>query len=79
LKDLKLTIYHWIYHEVFTNGVNYQIDWPTFLPGSSIFIPAIDTESAIKAIQKESERLEFQFVHKVVIEDHVKGIRVWRL
>jgi hypothetical protein len=52
---------------VFTNGVNYQIDWPTFVPGSSIFIPAIDTESAIKAIQKESERLEFQFVHKVVI------------
>jgi len=64
---------------VFTNGVNYQIDWPAFQPGSSIFIPAIDTEAAIKAIQKESERLEFQFVHKVVIEDNVKGIRVWRL
>lgn len=64
---------------MFTNGVNYQIDWPAFQPGSSIFIPAIDTEAAIKAIQKESERLEFQFVHKVVIEDNVKGIRVWRL
>ena len=62
-----------------TNGVDYQIDWPAFVPGSSIFIPAIDTESAIKAIQKESERLEFQFVHKIVIEDGVKGIRVWRL
>ena len=62
-----------------TNGVNYQIDWPAFKPGSSIFIPAIDTESAIKAIQKESERLEFQFIHKVVIEEGVKGIRVWRL
>ena len=61
-----------------TNGVNYQIDWPAFKPGSSIFIPAIDTESAIKAIPKESERLEFQFVHKVVIEEGVKGIRVWR-
>ena len=43
-----------------TNGVDYQIDWPAFKPGSSIFIPAIDTEAAIKAIQKESERLEFQ-------------------
>lgn len=64
---------------MFTNGVNYQIDWPAFQPGSSIFIPAIDTEAAIKAIQKESERLEFQFVHKVVIEDNVKGVRVWRL
>ena len=62
-----------------TNGVNYQIKWPEFVPGTSIFIPAIDTESAIKAIQKESERLEFQFVHKVVIEDGIKGVRVWRL
>lgn len=62
-----------------TNGVNYQIKWPEFVPGTSIFIPAIDTEAALKAIQKESERLEFQFVHKIVVEDGIKGIRVWRL
>lgn len=62
-----------------TNGVNYQIKWPEFQPGTSIFIPAIDTEAALKAIQKESERLEFQFVHKIVVEDGIKGIRVWRL
>lgn len=62
-----------------TNGVDYQIMWPEFKPGTSIFIPAIDTESALKAIKKESERLEFQFVHKIVVEDGVKGIRVWRL
>ena len=62
-----------------TNGVDYQIDWPAFKPGSSIFIPAIDTEAAIKAMQTESERLEFQYVHKVVIEEGIKGVRVWRL
>ena len=79
LKELRLTTYHWIYLEVLTNGVNYQIKWPEFQPGTSIFIPAIDTEAALKAIQKESERLEFQFVHKIVVEDGIKGIRVWRL
>ena len=79
LKELKLTTHHWIYLEVLTNGVNYQIKWPEFQPGTSIFIPAIDTEAALKAIQKESERLEFQFVHKIVVEDGIKGIRVWRL
>lgn len=62
-----------------TNGVDYQIDWPAFKPGSSIFIPAIDTEAAIAAIKKESERLEFQYVHKVVVEEGIKGVRVWRL
>jgi len=44
-----------------------------------MFIPAIDTKAAIEAIAKESERLEFEFVHKIVIEDGVQGIRVWRL
>jgi hypothetical protein len=62
-----------------TNGVDYQIDWPAFKPGSSIFIPAIDTEAAIIAIKKESERLEFEYVHKIVIEEGIKGVRVWRL
>ena len=62
-----------------TNGVDYQILWSEFKPGSSIFIPAINTDAALAAITKESERLEFQFVHKVVVENDVQGIRVWRL
>lgn len=62
-----------------SNGTDYEIDWPKFQPGSSIFIPAIDTDDAIDAMTKESKRLEFEFVYKVVVEDGVKGIRVWRL
>ena len=68
-----------MYLEMLTNGVDYQILWAEFQPGTSIFLPAIDTKAAIAAITKESERLEFQFVHKIVVEDGVKGIRVWRL
>ena len=62
-----------------TNGTDYQIDWPNFKPGTSIFIPAVDIDSALLAIKKESERLEFKYVHKVVIENRVQGVRVWRL
>jgi hypothetical protein len=64
---------------VLTNGVDYQIKWPEFQPGTSIFIPAVNTDAAIVAITKESERLEFEFAHKVVVEDGIMGIRVWRL
>jgi hypothetical protein len=64
---------------VLTNGTDYQIDWPDFKPGSSIFIPAVDTHSAIEAIKREAKRLEFQFIHKIVVEEGIKGIRVWRL
>ena len=62
-----------------TNGVDYQINWPEFHPGTSIFIPAVDTKSAIYAIDRESKRLEFEYVHKVVVENGVMGVRVWRL
>jgi hypothetical protein len=68
-----------MYLDVLTNGVDYQVKWAEFTPGASLFIPAIDTESAIKALKKESERLEFEFVHKVVVEDGVLGVRIWRL
>ena len=62
-----------------TNGVDYQIMWPNFKPGSSIFIPAIDVKAAVKALKKESERLECKLVHKIVVENGVKGGRAWRL
>tara|TARA_R110001583_G_scaffold73044_3_gene203773 strand:+ start:57 stop:251 length:195 start_codon:yes stop_codon:yes gene_type:complete len=62
-----------------TNGTDYQIDWPSFEIGTSIFLPAVDTKAALAAIDKESKRLEFDYVHKIVIEDGVQGIRVWRL
>ena len=62
-----------------TNGVDYQIMWPDFKIGPSIFIPAIDVKAAIKALKKESERLEFEFAHKIVVENGVKGVRAWRL
>jgi hypothetical protein len=64
---------------VLTNSVDYQIKWPDFKPGTSIFIPAIDTDAASAAIERESKRLEFEYVLKVVVEDDVRGIRVWRL
>jgi hypothetical protein len=64
---------------VLTNGTDYQIDWPDFKPGSSIFIPAVDTKAAIDAIKREATRLEFKYVYKIVVEDNIKGIRVWRL
>jgi hypothetical protein len=62
-----------------TNGTDYQIDWPSFEPGTSIFLPAVDTKAALAAVDKESKRLEFEYVHKIVIEDGIQGIRVWRL
>jgi hypothetical protein len=62
-----------------TNGTDYQIDWLEFKPGCSFFIPAVDTKAASEAVKRESKRLKFSYVLKVVVEDGLKGVRVWRL
>lgn len=62
-----------------TNGVHVVVLWKEFKPGASIFIPSVDVTETINAIKRESKRLEFQFVHKVVIENGIRGVRVWRL
>ena len=43
-----------------TNGTDYQIDWPSFTPGTSIFLPAVDTKAAFAGIEKDSNSLEFE-------------------
>jgi hypothetical protein len=47
-----------------TNGTDYQIDWPKFVPGTSIFIPAVDIEAAKRAIEKESKRYSLSMLLK---------------
>lgn len=59
--------------------VNYQIDWAKFSVGSSFFIPCLNPIKARDEILPVLRRLKYEVVHKVVIEDGVQGIRVWRL
>jgi hypothetical protein len=59
--------------------VNYQIDWAKFSVGSSFFIPCLNPVKARDEILPVLRRLKYEVVHKVVIEDGVQGIRVWRL
>lgn len=61
------------------NGIHYKILWAEFKPGTSIFLPAVDVKPVVYAIRKESTRLGFDCVHKVVIENGIRGVRVWRL
>lgn len=59
--------------------VRYQLDWLRFRKGRSFFVPCIDTEAARTHVEKVMKRLKVKVVTKVVIEDGVKGLRVWRI
>jgi hypothetical protein len=59
--------------------VSYQINWQAFKPGASFFIPCLDPAKAIQDITRVTKRLKFKIVTRVVIQEGVQGVRVWRV
>lgn len=59
--------------------VSYQIDWKKFRKGYSFFVPCIDVKAARKNLATVTKRLKIQILTQVVIEDGIKGLRVWRV
>lgn len=59
--------------------VSYQINWSKFRKGYSFFVPCIDHRAAKKSVLTVAERLKMDVVTKVVIEDGIKGLRIWRV
>lgn len=58
--------------------VTYRINWEKFRPGYSFFVPCIDTKTAKQTILDVAHRLRMEVIMRTVIEDGVKGLRVWR-
>ncbi len=59
--------------------VTYNIDWSKFRPGYSFFVPCIDHKAALAEVRLVAKRLNIDFVSKVIIDDGVKGLRIWRV
>lgn len=60
-------------------GVSYEVDWRTFRKGRSFFIPCLDCSKVKLELAEVFRRLGMRVLVKVVIEDGIKGLRVWRL
>jgi len=60
-------------------GVNYNINWQAFRRGRSIFIPCLNYVQAGKVIRQTTRRLRLKILVKVVIEDGIRGLRIWRM
>jgi hypothetical protein len=59
--------------------VSYQINWRAFRPGASFFIPCLNPAMAVQDILRVTKRLKFKTVTRVVIQEGVQGVRVWRV
>ena len=59
--------------------ISYSIDWGEMRVGQSFFVPCINHRVARKAIRAIADRLKMELVIKIVIEEGVKGLRVWKV
>ena len=60
------------------DGITYELDWQEFRVGSSFFIPCVGTVAAKQRIEDKMRRLGFAVIVKIVVENEIKGLRVWR-
>ena len=60
-------------------GISYNVNWRNFKTGYSIFIPCLNSDVAKKEVLRVTKRLKIEVVMKVVIEEGVKGLRIWRI
>lgn len=59
--------------------ISYKIDWRKFRKGTSFFIPCLNPVKAKQEILRTTKRLKIDVLTKVVIEEGIRGIRVWRM
>jgi hypothetical protein len=60
------------------DGINYELNWQEFTIGSSFFIACVGVTAAKERIERKMARLGFAVIVKVVVEDDIRGLRVWR-
>ena len=59
--------------------VSYKIDWRQFRRGYSFFIPCLNPKQAKAEVLRTTKRLQMEVLMKTVIEDGIRGLRIWRL
>jgi len=72
----------WVWHRVWVmriEGITYQLNWQEFRVGSSFFVPCLNDTAARERIESKMSRLGYAVIVKLVIEDGIRGLRVWRI
>jgi hypothetical protein len=55
------------------------VDWDNFTVGSSVFVPAVNTQELIAQFYEVTDSMKWYIDHRYRIENGKQGIRFWRL
>jgi hypothetical protein len=61
------------------DGVYYSVNWQEFTVGSSFFLPCLRDTVACEYLKRKMARLGYAVAIKIVVEDGIRGLRVWRI
>jgi len=59
--------------------VTYNVNWKKFKKGTSFFIPCLDPAKCKPQVVEVLRRLKMKHEIRPVVEDGIKGLRVWRI
>ena len=65
-------------YDIAPDGVAIEIDWDKMGAGTSLFVPCIDTEKAIKQVKHICKAKKWRCEHRICVEDAKLGVRFWR-
>jgi len=60
------------------DGVRVVVKWVDMDVGTSVFVPCINTEEAMRQAAKIVVDKGYKTEAKVVVENEILGIRIWR-
>lgn len=58
-------------------GNKVKIDWISFKPNTSLFIPCINRKSIERNVKAICDKKGIEVITRKVIENRVYGVRVW--
>ena len=64
---------------IINDGLGYAVNWAALKPGMSFFIPCLETEGLRGRVQTVARSQQMKVQMKIVIEEGVRGLRVWRV
>lgn len=65
--------------DIAPDGVKVEVDWDKFEPGTSIFIPCVNTVECVRQVFELSRIKDWSLDIRFVIEGGRWGVRFWRI
>ena len=65
-------------YDLAPDGVTIEVNWRNMAIGSSIFVPCVNTDEAVKQVNEIFCDRHWELEHRLRIEGGNLGVRFWR-